>query len=56
MLKLAEHILESKAGHFDPERFVDRYEEAVVEMLKHKQAGAPVSKQKAAAPRRTSST
>ncbi len=50
MLQLAEHILESKAGDFDPDHFVDHYEEAVVEMLKHKQAGAPVSKQKAAAP------
>ena len=50
MLQLAEHILESKTGDFDPTTFVDHYEEAVVEMLKHKQAGAPVSKQKAAAP------
>jgi DNA end-binding protein Ku len=50
MLQLAEHILENKAGEFDPETFVDRYEEAVVEMLKSKQAGVPVSKQRAAAP------
>jgi DNA end-binding protein Ku len=50
MLQLAEHILESKAGDFDPAKFVDHYEEAVVELLKHKQAGTPVPKQKAAAP------
>jgi len=50
MMQLAEHILESKAGDFDPTSFVDHYEEAVVDMLKRKQAGAPVSKQKAAAP------
>jgi DNA end-binding protein Ku len=50
MLQLAEHILESKAGDFDPTTFVDHYEEAVVEMLKRKQAGAPVSKRKEAAP------
>src|SRR3954470_24603441 len=50
MLQLAEHILESKAGDFDPASFVDHYEEAVVDMLKQKQAGAPVAKQKAAAP------
>ena len=50
MLQLAEHILESKATEFDPAAFVDHYEEAVVEMLKSKQAGAPVAKQKAAAP------
>src|SRR5262249_51095418 len=39
MMKLAEHILETKAGHFDPTEFEDRYENAVVEMLKQKQAG-----------------
>ena len=50
MLQLAEHILENKAGDFDPTAFVDHYEEAVVEMLKHKQAGVPQPKQKAAAP------
>ena len=50
MLQLAEHILESKTGDFDPNTFVDHYEEAVVDMLKRKQAGAPVSKQKAVAP------
>ena len=33
MLQLAEHILETKAGDFDPATFVDHYEEAVVEML-----------------------
>jgi DNA end-binding protein Ku len=50
MLQLAEHILESKAADFDPATFTDHYEQAVVEMLKSKQAGAPVRKQKAAAP------
>ena len=32
MLKLAEHILQSKARNFDPPQFVDHYEEAVVAM------------------------
>jgi DNA end-binding protein Ku len=41
MLKLAQHILETKAGDFDPSQFVDQYEVAVVEMLKKKQAGMP---------------
>jgi DNA end-binding protein Ku len=41
MLKLAEHILDSKAGDFDPTAFVDRYENALVELLKTKQAGLP---------------
>jgi len=48
MLKLAEHILNSKAGDFDPSQFVDHYEEAVVDMLKQKQAGAPAPRQQAA--------
>ena len=48
MLKLAEHILQSKATDFDPSRFVDRYEEAVAEMLKKKQAGIPVPREHAA--------
>jgi DNA end-binding protein Ku len=41
MTKLAEHILGTKAGHFDPAEFEDRYETAVVEMLRQKQAGIP---------------
>ena len=45
MLKLAEHILQSKAADFDPPPFVDHYEEAVVEMLRKKQAGLPVSRE-----------
>ena len=48
MLKLAEHILETKEGDFDPSRFVDHYEEAVVDMLKKKQAGVPASRGHAA--------
>jgi DNA end-binding protein Ku len=39
MLKLAEHILDSKAADFDPSTFVDRYEVALVELLKQKQTG-----------------
>ena len=47
-LKLAEQILRSKATDFDPSQFVDHYEEAVVAMLKKKQAGLPVSRERAA--------
>ena len=47
MLKLAEHILKTKTEDFDPSKFVDHYEEAVVEMLKKKQAGVTVPKGKA---------
>jgi DNA end-binding protein Ku len=47
-LKLAEQILRSKATDFDPSQFVDRYEEAVVELLKKKQAGVAVSRERTA--------
>jgi transposase len=40
MLRLAEHILDSKAATFDPSIFRDRYEEALLAHLKAKQAGA----------------
>ena len=42
MLSLAEHIVGTKSAEFNPATFVDRYEEAVVAMLKDKQAGLPV--------------
>jgi DNA end-binding protein Ku len=44
MLQLAEHIVETKAADFNPADFVDSYEEAVVDMLKQKQAGKAVLK------------
>jgi hypothetical protein len=40
-----DHILDTKTGHFDPAEFEDRYETAVVEMLKQKQAGLPPTKE-----------
>jgi DNA end-binding protein Ku len=46
MLKLAQHILQNKATDFDPLQFVDSYEEAVVAMLKNKQAGLPVARER----------
>jgi DNA end-binding protein Ku len=52
MLKLADHILKNKATDFDPSQFVDHYEEALVEMLKKKQAGMAVSRVRAAPPPR----
>jgi DNA end-binding protein Ku len=48
MLKLAEHILQSKEGDFDPSEFVDHYEQAVVEMLRKKQAGIPATSEQSA--------
>jgi DNA end-binding protein Ku len=49
MLKLAEHILQSKKADFDPSQFVDHYEEAVVNMLKKKQAGIPAPRERVSA-------
>ena len=40
LLKLAEHILDSKIAIFDPQDFRDRYEEKLLEHLQAKQAGA----------------
>ena len=42
MLDLATHIVECKAGHFEPERFEDQYEDALKELLKKKQSGQKI--------------
>src|SRR5436190_1672264 len=42
MLKLAAHIVDTKAAHFDPKKFEDHYEKALVQLLKTKEAGKPV--------------
>jgi DNA end-binding protein Ku len=53
MLTLAEHILDRKAGEFNPATFRDRYEEALLAHLRAKQAGSvPERKQMFAAPQR----
>jgi DNA end-binding protein Ku len=39
MLDIAQEIIARKSGHFEPDKFADRYEEAVVNMLRAKQAG-----------------
>ena len=41
LLGLAQHILKNKTATFDPSRFVDRYEQAVIEMLETKRKGLP---------------
>jgi DNA end-binding protein Ku len=46
MLKLAQHILQSKTTDFDPLQFVDSYEKAIVAMLKKKQPGLPVARER----------
>ena len=41
-------VVDTKSGDFDPTAFVDHYEEAVVDLLKSKQAGRAVPKARAA--------
>jgi DNA end-binding protein Ku len=42
MLDLATHIVETKAGHFEPDKFEDRYEQALVELIRKKQSGEKI--------------
>lgn len=42
MLDLARHIVESKAGHFHPDKFEDHYEDALKDLLKKKQHGEKI--------------
>jgi DNA end-binding protein Ku len=46
MLDLATHIVHSKAGHFKPEKFEDRYEAALRDLIKRKQQGKPIERPK----------
>jgi DNA end-binding protein Ku len=50
MLELATHIVETKAGHFNPEKFDDRYEDALKELLKKKQSGQKIDRPTERAP------
>ncbi len=53
MKQLAAHIVDTKTAHFDPTKFVDHYETALVELLRAKQAGRVVEAPKEeAAPQR----
>jgi len=50
MRDLAGHIIETKAADFDPSKFEDRYENAVIELIRSKQAGQPVKTPEAPRP------
>jgi DNA end-binding protein Ku len=50
MLDLAKHIIETKLGHFEIAKFEDRYENALIEMIRGKQAGRPVEATRAPQP------
>ncbi|MFG1463895.1 Ku protein [Xanthobacter sp. DSM 24535] len=49
MLDLAKHIISTKAGSFDPTAFEDRYEGAVVELVRAKLEGRKIARPKPAA-------
>ncbi len=56
MLDLAEHIIETKRGKFDPTRFEDRYDDALAELVKAKAAGKPLPVRSPSRRRRSPST
>jgi DNA end-binding protein Ku len=45
MLELATHIIDKMTGKFEPEKFDDRYENALIELIRSKQKGMPVKAQ-----------
>ncbi|MGO4724820.1 MULTISPECIES: non-homologous end joining protein Ku [unclassified Inquilinus] len=44
MLELAEHIIGKKKGKFEPEKFEDRYEAALTELIRAKQRGETIKR------------
>jgi DNA end-binding protein Ku len=50
MLELATHIVETKRGKFQPEKFQDQYEDALKELLRRKQKGEKIEQPKERAP------
>jgi DNA end-binding protein Ku len=48
--KFASHIVETKSGHFKPEKFEDHYEDALKELLRKKQSGQKIEVQSERAP------
>ena len=54
MLDLALHIIKKKAGRFDPTKFDDRYDAALVELVKAKMEGRKITPPKAPEPTKPS--
>src|SRR6516165_10473506 len=50
MPELASHIVETKSGHFEPEKFEDHYEDALKELLRKKQSGQKIEVPRERAP------
>jgi DNA end-binding protein Ku len=46
MLNLATHIIATRRGHFDPNKFEDHYETSLRELIKRKQRGETIEKPK----------
>jgi DNA end-binding protein Ku len=46
MVDLAGHIVETKRGHFKPQKFDDRYEDASKELIAKKEHGEKIEKPK----------
>ena len=42
MLDLAKHIVNQKSGSFEPEKFEDHYETALIDVINQKRAGKPI--------------
>ena len=49
MLALAETIIDRMTGEFEPDKFEDRYENAMIALIRSKQEGLPAPKEKASA-------
>jgi len=47
MVGLAEDIIDKMSGDFQPDKFEDRYEDAMIKLIQSKQAGLPAPKEKA---------
>src|SRR5690349_11985652 len=43
MLDLAKHIVSQKSGTFEPEKFEDQYETALIDLINQKRAGKPIT-------------
>jgi len=50
MMDLAKHIVETKSGHFEPEKFEDHYEAALKELIEKKSKGLKIEAPKEQAP------
>ena len=50
MLELATHIVETKRGKFEPDKFEDEYEDALKELLRKKQKGVKIEAPKERVP------